>query len=468
MLKKLRIQFVAIVMASVALVLVVVFSGICITEHQRSMSEVQEALASSLDRAAEDALRVENQSIGGFPSSASASSSGPYSGSSSSAWRGGSGLSVDPSAEAAGDGAFAGKPDDFQGFNGGPRIGGKGQENRSLIPVGVYTVTASKELVVASGYTTAFIEEDTLSSVAATVSAVEDGSGELSDAGLMYLKRTVESTTYVAFADSSYASGWQSLALTLTIAGIVVLAVFFVIALLLSKWALKPVEEAWESQRQFVADASHELKTPLTVILANTSILLKHPESSIANQSQWVESTQVEAENMQGLVNEMLELAQVESRAAAVYSPIDFSDMVNGQVLQFESVAFERGCTFQDEIADGITVNGDVQQLRKMTSTLIENALKYVDEGGEVKAMLQAQGKQARLSISNTGSTISSEDLPHIFDRFYRTDKARTSGAGGFGLGLAIARETAREHGGDITCASDESGTTFTVTMPIA
>lgn len=468
MLKKLRIQFVAIVMASVALVLVVVFSGICITEHQRSMSEVQEALASSLDRAAEDALRVENQSIDGLPSLASASSSGPYSGSSSSAWRGGSGPSIDPGVEAAGDSDFATRPDGFQGFNGGPRIGGKGDGNRSLIPVGVYTVTTSKELVVASGYTTAFIDEDTLSSVATTISTVADGSGELSDAGLMYLKRTVESTTYVAFADSSYASGWQSLALTLTIAGIVVLAVFFVIALLLSKWALRPVEEAWESQRQFVADASHELKTPLTVILANTSILLKHPESSIANQSQWLESTQVEAENMQGLVNEMLELAQVESRAVAEYSPIDFSDMVNGQVLQFESVAFERGCTFHDEIVDGVTVNGDAQQLRKMTSTLIENALKYVDEGGEVKVSLQAQGKQARLSISNTGSTISPDDLPHIFDRFYRTDKARTSGAGGFGLGLAIARETAREHGGDITCASDDSGTTFTVTMPIA
>ena len=112
-------------------------------------------------------------------------------------------------------------------------------------------------------------------------------------------------------------------------------------------------------------------------------------------------------------------------------------------------------------------MNGDEQRLRKMTSTLIENALKYVDEGGTVRVALSSAGSTAKLAISNTGSTISPEDLSHIFDRFYRTDKARTSGAGGFGLGLAIAREIAREHDGDITCASDEGGTTFTVTLPV-
>ena len=455
MLNKLRIKFVAIVMASVAVVLAVVFTGICVTEHQRSMNDVQEALSSSLDLAAEDAIRQGNAT----------DAQGWGSGSSSSAWMGGRGFEG-PSGEAP-EGAMGAPPDDMRGFNGGPRIGGKDRDNRSLVPVGVYVLDEQGSLSVVSNYTTAFIDESTLTTVAVTIASVGDGSGELSNVELLYQKRTVEGVAYVAFADSSYAGGWQSLALTLAIAAIVVLAVFFVIALFLSKWALRPVEEAWDSQRQFVADASHELKTPLTVILANTSILLKHPDDTIASQSQWIESTQAESERMQGLVNEMLELAHVESRANVVHEPLDFSDMVAGQTLQFESVAFERGCQFEESIADGIHVNGDEQRLRKMTSTLIENALKYVDEGGTVRVALSSAGSTAKLAISNTGSTISPEDLSHIFDRFYRTDKARTSGAGGFGLGLAIAREIAREHDGDITCASDEGGTTFTVTLPV-
>lgn len=359
--------------------------------------------------------------------------------------------------------------DGGQGQPNGPRIGGDDRRsNNTSIPVGVYSVDASGYFVIVSESATAIVDADVLSAIKDTVLESGDEIGQLSSLGLVYQKRTVDDRVFVAFADESYISGWKTLAGSLAISGLFTLAVFFVIAMILSRWALKPVEEAWESQRQFVADASHELKTPLTVILANTSILLKHPEQSIANQSQWVESTQVEAESMQGLVNEMLELAQVESRAAVLHEPLDFSELVNGQVLQFESVAFERGCTFEDDIEDAIMVDGDAERLCKMVSTLVENALKYVDEGGAASIGLHTEKDKVLLTVANTGSVISAEDLPHIFDRFYRTDKARTSGAGGYGLGLAIAREIAREHNGDITCTSGESGTTFTVTLPLA
>lgn len=452
MLKKLRIKFVAVVMASVAVVLAVVFTGICVSEYQRGMNDVHEALSSSLDRAAEglvgrydEFLRDDGRS--GIWESGSLGSFGV-----------GKGL----------DGGYSGSADAFENGGMGPRIGGMGGDRRNLVPVGVYALDDAGTLTMLSGYTTAFIGDDVIETAASVVTESESESGEVTSLGLLYQKRTVDGLTYVAFTDAEYASSWKSLALTLGVAAIVVLAVFFVIALLLSRWALRPVEEAWNSQRQFVADASHELKTPLTVILANTSILLKHPDQSIASQSQWIESTQVEAESMQGLVNEMLELAQVESRANVNREDLDFSDLVAGEVLQFESVAFERGCQFDERVTEGVRVNGDEQRLRKMTSTLIENALKYVDEGGTVEVKLVRSGNEAKMAISNTGSTIAPEDLPHIFDRFYRTDKARTSGAGGFGLGLAIARETAREHDGDIICASDANGTTFTVTLPVA
>ena len=174
---------------------------------------------------------------------------------------------------------------------------------------------------------------------------------------------------------------------------------------------------------------------------------------------------------MQGLVNEMLELAQVEAgqKSAVAFEPVDLSDLVDGETLLFDSVALERNCQFDCTLEGGITVNGNPQQLHKMVSTLVENAFKYVNDSGAIDVSLRKSGTHAVFAVRNTGSEISAEDLPHIFDRFYRTDKARTSGTGGFGLGLAIAREIARTHGGDITCTSSASdGTTFTVTLPIA
>ncbi len=456
MFKKLRIQFIAIIMTSVAVVLAVVFAGICVAEHQRSATEVNEALESAISKAADGHFNPHQMMNGQMRSLDGGTDDSSF----------GLGDEVELFDDGTGMSSNAEPPSDV------PRIGKREDRGRNVVPVAVYSITETSTLRSVSGYTTASIDSDVLSNAASRISELEDGNGTFSDLGLHYLKRTTSTTTYVAFADTSTTENWQGLAINLAIAGLGTLAVFFVISLFLSRWALKPVQEAWDAQRQFVADASHDLKTPLTVILANTSILLKHPERSIASESQWIESTQVEAEQMQGLVNEMLELAKVEANAqkqTQIAEPVDFSDLVDGQTLMFDSVALERNCQFDCEIDEDIVVKGDEQQLRKMTSTLVENAFKYVNEGGAIDVNLRKSGKNALLSIRNTGSVISADDLPHIFDRFYRTDKARTSGAGGFGLGLAIAREIARSHSGDITCASNESdGTTFTVTLPAA
>ena len=448
MFRNLRVKFIAVVMMSVALVLGIVFTAICVNEYQRSINDVQQALAESLDR-------VGSGRTGHAMELSSGSSAESLEGNPQfddmrppKEW-------TNPSQMESGD---------FYG----PRIGGNPDDRSSMVPVAVYAVSETESYSLVSTFTTAQIDSDVLDEASTRLANAEEGFGTLGDIGLHYEKRVMEQTTYVAFADTSFTSSWESLAMSLAIAAIGILAVFFVIAWFLSNWALRPVREAWDSQRQFVADASHELKTPLTVILANNSILMKHAQDSIASQSQWIESTQEEAISMQSLVNEMLELAQVESRAAIQHDQLDFSDLVDGIALQFESVAFERGCTLEESIEEGISVNGDESRLRKAVSTLIENALKYVDEGGTVTVTLKHVGKNAELKINNTGSLIDAEDLPHIFDRFYRTDKARTSGTGGFGLGLAIAREIAREHDGDITCTSTvENGTTFTATIPV-
>ena len=439
MFKKLRIKFIALIMCSVAVVLTVMFVGICYNEYRGKLSEVDEALQQALDAAEMEAERDGFLFDDGWMFQFGNGSSGSSS-------------------------RYQGDGDEFSP----PNIGGRERrEFSAVVPVATYRYYSDTITTVGRAMT-ASISSDYLEQVVQEAIASSSDSGTLGNYSLRFAKRTIGSATYLSFADTTYIDSWQSLALSLALGGLVVLAIFFVLSLFFSKWALKPVREAWDSQRQFVADASHELKTPLTVVLANSSILLKHPEESIASQSHWVESTQVEAERMQQLVNEMLQLAQVEERAALELSPLDFSDLVDGEVLQFESVAFEEGISFDSKLEEGLMVNGDAARLSKMVSTLIDNALKYAGENGSARVSLSRAGKQAVLVLNNSGTTISPEDLPHIFDRFYRTDKARTSGEGGFGLGLAIAREIARAHGGDITCTSDDaSGTTFTVTLPL-
>ena len=247
------------------------------------------------------------------------------------------------------------------------------------------------------------------------------------------------------------------------------LAAFLVISVFFSRWALRPVEDAWTRQRRFVADASHDLKTPLTVILANTSILMEHPERSVASQSQWVESTQHEAEQMQGLVGDLLLLAQAdESASKPPMEHLDLTDLVEGELLQFESVAFERGVELRSQLEPSVEIRGNVNRLRKLAGTLLDNACKYADEGGQVNVELRRSPRRVELAVRNTGFAIAPEDLPHVFDRFYRGDKARTRDEGGYGLGLAIARAIAEEHGGTLSAASDEaSGTTFTLALPV-
>lgn len=179
---------------------------------------------------------------------------------------------------------------------------------------------------------------------------------------------------------------------------------------------------------------------------------------------------------MQGLVGDLLTLAKIDEEEAAAQSgaarpaleEVDLSDVIEGEVLQFESVAFERGVKLGSQVEPGIKLRGNEQRLRRLAGTLIDNACKYVDDGGAVDVALSRAGKQAKLEVRNTGAPISPEDLPHVFDRFYRADKARTGGVGGHGLGLAIARAIAEEHGGTLTASSTQAeGTAFIATLPL-
>lgn len=250
----------------------------------------------------------------------------------------------------------------------------------------------------------------------------------------------------------------------------IALVVLYGITWWLSDWALRPVERAWEQQRRFVSDASHELKTPLAVILANTQIL-ERDESIGEDAMRWVHSTAEEAGHMKALVGDLLQLARADESAAGVsanamrHEDIDLSEMVEAAALEFDAVAFERGCLVEDDVAPNLHVSGDPEWIGRVVRILIDNACKYAAPDSTVGVRLTGPSSHPTLTVHNMGNPIDAQDLPHVFERFYRTDKARSREAeGGFGLGLAIAKGIVDAHGGKISVASSaEEGTTFTV-----
>lgn len=294
--------------------------------------------------------------------------------------------------------------------------------------------------------------------------------GVINDHNLYYQIEPFQHGHLVAFASRKYIDrNMRGFIVPLLCSELAALAAFLLISLLLARWAIEPIKEAWDKQSQFIADASHELKTPLTVIRANDSILLSQPQSSIEAQSQWIESTETEAQLMQDLVNDMLYLAKAENaQEQLTFNTVDFTELVDGLLLQFEAVAFEKNLTLNSRLAPNVMLDGDIPRLQRLVGTLLDNACRYTDEGGTVDADLRVAGKSCILAVHNEGEPIDPEDLPHLFDRFYRGDKARTRSQEGYGLGLAIAKSIVEEHNGTIRVASNaENGTTFTVEIPL-
>ncbi len=348
-------------------------------------------------------------------------------------------------------------------------IGGNDDE-RTVIPVGVYLIHGDQTLLLKTRYTTATIDDDNVRIASSKIVAAPSNQGCLAEIRLCYVKSESMVGTFVAVTDIKFAQDWRQLAVNLTLIGLAAFAVVFVISLRFSAWALRPVEEAWAKQRQFISDASHELKTPLSVVLANTAIVMNHPDDTVASQSRWLESTQYEAEEMQSLVADLLTIASLEHAelTEGQRQQINLSDLVNRQVLQFESVAFDSGVEIVAEIEDEVKVLGDERHLSRLCATLIDNACKYTNKSGTVWVRLVKESRHAVLAFTNTGEPISRRDLPHIFDRFYRSNRARTHETSSYGLGLAIASDIVKAHKGTIQVASTiDRGTTFTVTLPL-
>ena len=236
-------------------------------------------------------------------------------------------------------------------------------------------------------------------------------------------------------------------------------------SILLSRWAVRPVEKAWRQQRQFLSDASHELKTPLTVILSNAELL---ESAGLAERpARWTDNIRSEAGRMKSLVEEMLTLARADNMVrTAIMAEVSLTDLAADCALSFEPVAFEAGKPLQEDLAEDVTVLGDRDRLRQVIAALLDNAVKYGADGGTITLTLQKTDRQARITVANPGEPIPQEQLGRLFERFYRADASRGERSG-FGLGLPIASTIAAEHKGTLKAESDTVSTRFILTLPL-
>ena len=273
--------------------------------------------------------------------------------------------------------------------------------------------------------------------------------------------------SYVAMMDNTLIDGsMKTLIMNTVVFGAVALIILFFVSLKASKEIMKPVEDTYQKQKQFISDAGHELKTPISTVSANAEIL----QREIGN-NRWLDNILYENRRMKELVTGLLDLSRTEN-VEAVHTDVDFSRIVTGGILPFDSTAFEKGLLLESDIEQDIHLEGDPNQLGQLVATLLDNAVSHAEKtqnanesAGKILVTLQEEDKCAVLKVTNPGKEIPAEERDRIFERFYRTDSSRELN-GHYGLGLAIAKAVVTAHEGEIKVECDNGITTFIVRIP--
>lgn len=282
---------------------------------------------------------------------------------------------------------------------------------------------------------------------------------------LQYYAQDFQKGTIISFMDCSKDQKFLRQLLFISIVVFLLMeSIVFGLTMMLTKRAMQPMQISFEKQKQFISDAGHELKTPLTIISANTDILQDE-----IGENKWLDYIRMQTERMRILVDEMMTLTKMEhSSATATAERFNLSSAVETMALPFESQAFEQQKKFEIDIQPELYFQGNPEQIRRMIGILIDNAFKYSAEHGAIRVSLKEEaGGRSVLEVYNTGKGVREDEKEKIFERFYRSDSSRARATGGYGLGLSIAKSVADAHKMKIEVNSEpEHWITFTVWFP--
>lgn len=320
--------------------------------------------------------------------------------------------------------------------------------------------TDGTDVLEVSNSQTEMYADDELAEIAREIA--NSGSRDGMKRNLIYQMADKGDYLLVAFMDNTVMQESMSTLFryTLLFGGVVILALFF-LAVYLARRIVQPLEESYEKQKQFISDAGHELKTPVSVVHANAELLSRE-----IGGNQWLDNIRYENDRMGLLVGQLLELARTE-QVAPQREHLDFSRLVGGEALPFESVAYEKGMPLRCEIKEGLYVRGNDAQLKQLVAILLDNALRHGEKGKETALLLRAERGSAVLSVVNAGDEIPPEQRKQLFERFYRMDAARNGDGQHYGLGLSIAKAIAEGHGGRIRVQCSDGKIEFAVRIPL-
>lgn len=328
-------------------------------------------------------------------------------------------------------------------------------------------IDRSGELMNIGGGYFDLTDNESLEEIVQITLSQDDKIGLLDEYNLRYLKEETPRGQCLVFSDmTSERSTLNHLTKNSALIGLAAFGMFLIVSILLANWAVRPIDKAWKQQKQFVSDASHELKTPLTVIIT-TAELLNSPECPTEERQSLTENIITMSGQMRGLVESLLQLARIDAgRIVGAVEPLSLSELTQDAILPFEPVFFERGLQLEAEIAPDIRVKGNREQLRQLVDVLLDNAQKYSAPGGTTYICLyQSRHNACVLSVANPGAPLSDQEQKDIFKRFYRADKARAMNHS-YGLGLSIAQSTVQEHHGKIWAESRQGYNSFLAELP--
>ena len=328
----------------------------------------------------------------------------------------------------------------------------------------IYTVKLDDDKNITSITSYSLNEEDTERINEIAYKIIKSNSSEKIYIGNLYTNRYSYNykNNFMAIIDNSKVNDTLNDKLKISI-GILFLTeiIIFVISKNITNWIIKPVVTSFNKQKQFIADASHELKTPLAVIMASGEALSDDP-----NEKKWIHNIQNESERMSKLITNLLDLAKLENdNIKRVYEKNNLSKIIEKSVLTFESIMFEKNINLKYDIEEDIYFKFNIDEIKEVMSILLDNATKHCSKNGEINVNLKNTKDYIILDVINTGEPIPKGEEEKIFERFYRVDKARNRNENRYGLGLAIAKQIVENHGGTIKAKSQDKKTTFTIKL---